>query len=118
MGGGLILFAHGSPDPRWSEPLHGLAGRVRALQPGRVVRIAYLERQTPTLAEVIEELAPAGGPIDVAPVFWAANGHVQRDLPVLLEEARRRHPGLELRLGNVLSQTPGLLDFLARRLAS
>jgi hypothetical protein len=38
---------------------------------------------------------------------------VQRDLPALLARAREAHPGLGLRLLPVLSELPGMLDFLA-----
>jgi sirohydrochlorin cobaltochelatase len=114
MARGLILFAHGSRDPAWGESLHALAREIEAVEPGLRVRCAFLERLAPDLPTVLAELAPGLDRLDVCPVFWAANGHVQRDLPVLLEEARRVHPGVELRLLPVLSELPGMLAFLAR----
>jgi len=39
------------------------------------------------------------------------------DVPPLLAELRRRHPGLQLRLLPVLSELPGMLDFIARAVA-
>jgi sirohydrochlorin cobaltochelatase len=113
---GLILFAHGSSDPAWGRTLQDLAERIAAIDPNSAVRCAFLERQAPDLATILSELAPAVDHIDVCPVFWAANGHVQRDLPVLLAQARRDYPGLSLRLLPVLSELPGLLDFLASTL--
>jgi len=110
---GLILFAHGSSDPAWGRTLHALAERLAALEPALQVRCAFLERQAPALPAVLAELAPQVDHVDVCPVFWAANGHVQRDLPALLEQARQAHPGLALRLLPVLSELPGVLDFLA-----
>ena len=55
--------------------------------------------------------------IDVMPVFWANGGHMANDVPPLLAELRRRHPGLQLRLLPVLSELPGMLDFIARAVA-
>ena len=41
------------------------------------VRIAYLERMAPTLAQALHELAASGHTtIELVPVFWAAGGHV------------------------------------------
>jgi sirohydrochlorin cobaltochelatase len=114
MSRGLILFAHGSRDPAWGESLHALAREIEAADPGLQVRCAFLERLAPDLPTVLAELAPGLTRLDVCPVFWAANGHVQRDLPALLEDARRAHPGVELRLLPVLSELPGMLAFLAR----
>ena len=114
MARGLILFAHGSRDPAWGESLHALAREIQAVEPDLQVRCAFLERLAPDLPTVLAELAPGASRLDVCPVFWAANGHVQRDLPALLDEARAAHPGLELRLLPVLSALPGMLAFLAR----
>jgi sirohydrochlorin cobaltochelatase len=110
---GLILFAHGSSDPAWGRTLQALAERIAAWEPALQVRCAFLERQAPGLSDVLAELAPLVDRLDVCPVFWAANGHVQRDLPALLARAREAHPGLSLRLLPVLSELPGMLDFLA-----
>ena len=114
MSRGLILFAHGSRDPAWGESLHALAREIEAADPGLQVRCAFLERLAPDLPTVLAELVPGLTRLDVCPVFWAANGHVQRDLPALLEDARRAHPGVELRLLPVLSELPGMLAFLAQ----
>ena len=114
MSRGLILFAHGSRDPAWGESLHALAREIEAADPGLQVRCAFLERLAPDLPTVLAQLAPCLTRLDVCPVFWAANGHVQRDLPALLEDARRAHPGVELRLLPVLSELPGMRTFLAQ----
>lgn len=115
---GLILFAHGSSDPAWGRTLYALAERIAVREPALQVRCAFLERQAPGWAEVLAELAPRVDRLDVCPVFWAANGHVQRDLPALLAQARETHPGVDLRLMPVLSDLPGMLDFLALTVAS
>ena len=105
MARGLILFAHGSRDPAWGESLHALAREIEAVAPGLRVRCAFLERLAPDLPTVLAERVCGQRGQFV---------RVQRDLPVLLEEARRVHPGVELRLLPVLSELPGMLAFLAR----
>ena len=111
---GLILFAHGSRDPSWASSLESLSKEVRAIDPQREVRTAFLELQAPDLPTVIDEMAPRHTHLDICPVFWAATGHVRRDVPALLEAARRHHPDLTLRLLPALSDLPGLLGFVAR----
>lgn len=113
---GLILFAHGSRDPAWATTLQALAGEISAIAPDVTVRCAYLELLQPDLPTVIDELADGVRQLDVCPIFWSGNGHVQRDLPRLLAQARERHPRLDLRLRPVLSELPGLLPWLARTL--
>ena len=118
MSRGLIFFAHGSRDPAWATTLQALAGEIGAIAPTVPVRCAYLELLQPDLSTVIDELASQVHQLDICPIFWAGNGHVQRDLPRLLSQAQQRHPQLGLQLRPVLSELPGLLPWLARTLAA
>lgn len=113
-GHAVILFAHGARDARWSMTLVELQKRVQARRPDAHVGIAFLEFQPPTLATEIERAIGGGArSIDVLPVFWANGGHMASDVPPLLADVRRRHPGVEVRLLPVLSELPGMLDFIA-----
>ena len=111
----IVLFAHGSRDPQWAEPMQALQAAVRRhAAEGCTVRVAYLERMAPTLAEVLHELADSGhARIDLVPVFWAAGGHVLQDLPALIDGARRQSPNLVVQVRPTLSGWPGIMDWLA-----
>jgi sirohydrochlorin cobaltochelatase len=114
----VILFAHGARDARWSLTLADLRTRVQARIAGAHVGIAFLEFQPPTLEEAIDAaLATGARAIDVMPVFWASGGHMASDVPPLLAAVGRRHPGVEVRLLPVLSELPGMLDFIADAVA-
>ena len=110
----LILFAHGARDARWSLTLGELARRVAARRPDALVLQAFLEFQPPELSSTLAEAVARGARrIELAPVFWASGGHVAADLPPLLERFRAAHPGVELTVLPVISELPGMLDFLA-----
>ncbi len=114
-GDALILFAHGARDARWSDSLNTLAAAIRA-QAGRAsVSTAFLELQAPTLPEALET-AVAGGArrIHVMPVFWAAAGHVENELPPMVAQFGERYPQVTVHVLPVLSELPGMLDFIAR----
>jgi sirohydrochlorin cobaltochelatase len=98
--------------------LFDLGERIRPLVPDAVVKVAFLEFQSPTLASALAEVVRQGCTrIDVVPVFWASGGHVAGDVLPLLDDLRGRHPHLRLRLLPVLSELPGLLDFVASSVA-
>lgn len=110
----LVLFAHGSRSPEWGRTLEVLAGEIRRRDPSVEVRTAFLELQRPPLEEVVDELVANGQRrIDVFPVFWAAGNHVRVDAPAILQAARERHAGLDIRLLPVISEVPGLAGWLA-----
>ncbi len=110
----IILFAHGARDERWSETLSQLRGRVQRALPNAHVSTAFLEFQSPSLVEVLGNAERAGCTrIDVVPIFWASGGHVANDVPPLIESFRAAHPDVQLRLLPVISELPGLLDFIA-----
>ncbi len=110
----IILFAHGARDARWSDTLTDLQARVQSRAPNAFVKVAFLEFQPPTLGSVLNEAIESGCvSMDIVPVFWASGGHVADDLPPMLAEFRRTHPEIDLQLLPVLSELPGLLDFVA-----
>jgi sirohydrochlorin cobaltochelatase len=117
-GEALILFAHGARDARWAAPLSALAAAIRGHASGASVRSAFLELQTPTLLEALEAAAAEGAQrIHVVPVFWSAAGHVDNELPAIVAEFAARRPQVVVRTLPVLSELPGMLDFIARAVA-
>jgi sirohydrochlorin cobaltochelatase len=115
----VILFAHGSRNPRWAEPLEALAQIVRAHLPEAEVRLAYLELMSPDLPAAIDAAVVSGvTTVQVEPVFWATGGHVERDLGALVAAARATHPTLAIAVGSALGQAPSVLAAMAAEIAA
>ena len=116
---GLILFAHGARDPEWAEPFRDISKRIAATRDDLAVRLAFLEFQTPTLADVIADLAASGHTsIHIAPLFMAQGGHLKNDVPKLLAEVRSRHPGLKLELLPAIGDIADLRQAIAEWVAN
>jgi sirohydrochlorin cobaltochelatase len=113
----LVLFAHGSRDPRWRAPFERLAADLAAeLGPDRV-RLAYMEFVGPTLADVAADAAREGVIcLRVLPLFLAAGAHVATDIPEQSGAARRAHPGLRIEVLDPIGEHPRFVA-LARELA-
>ena len=111
---GLILFAHGARDARWGQTLRALRETVAARRPKSRVELAFLEFQAPTLTDALADAVTAGCMrIDIAPVFWASGGHIVNDLPPMLDAFRRSAPQVQVNVLPVLSELPGMVDFIA-----
>jgi sirohydrochlorin cobaltochelatase len=111
---GLILFAHGSRDPRWAQPFEAVAQRVRLLQPQRPVALAFLELMQPSLQGAVDALASQGvREITVLPLFLGTGGHVRQDLPRLINEIAQARPGLTMYLQPPVGEADSVLQAMA-----
>ncbi|VVE06020.1 sirohydrochlorin chelatase [Pandoraea anhela] len=116
---GVVLFAHGSRDPRWAEPFERLRDKLVALRPDADVRLAFLELMTPSLADAVDALAAQGSAdITVVPVFLGQGGHIRRDLPVLVDACRNTHADVTLRVSAAIGEDDAVLQALATYCAS
>lgn len=114
MKAGLILFGHGSREARWAEPFERLAARIRARAPAALVRLAFLEQMAPDLQAAASDLISAGATsIAVVPVFVGQGGHVRRDLPLLVEALRERHPTVAFRCVAAVGEDDAVIEALA-----
>ncbi len=112
---GILLFAHGARDPAWARPFEAVATalRARAAQPDHV-GLAFLEFMQPSLVDAGSALVAAGcTQVVVVPLFLGAGGHVRKDLPVLMDQLRERHP----QVGWALSPAVGESELLVRAMA-
>lgn len=114
----LLVIAHGSRDPRHAATVHALTRRVRALRPGLRVETAFLDFDTPTVAQVTSDLYRSGVREVVAlPLLLTRAFHAKSDVPAVLAEATSRLPDLSVRIADVLGPSPLLVGALERRLA-
>ena len=110
----IILFAHGSRDPLWRVPLEAVAARIAAQAPARPVVCAYLELCAPSLADAARQLAAQGAvQITVVPMFLGTGKHAREDLPVLVDELRAAHPGVQFHVQTAIGEDPRMTALMA-----
>jgi sirohydrochlorin cobaltochelatase len=112
---GIVLFGHGARDPRWAEPFTRLAARLAAARgDAGPVSLAFLELMTPDLPSAVADMVARGcARITVVPVFFGQGGHVRRDLPVVIDQCRAAHPGVEIVCATAVGEDEGVLEAVA-----
>jgi sirohydrochlorin cobaltochelatase len=111
---GIVLFAHGSRDPEWGEPVQRLAGIVAKRDADASVITAFLEHLSPPLEQAIATLAARGvDDVTVVPVFIAQGGHLKQDLPRIVAAIRETHPELSIRLAPAMGESSAVLEAMA-----
>jgi precorrin-8X/cobalt-precorrin-8 methylmutase len=83
---GLILIGHGSKLPHNQENLEKLAEILRERSAFRLVEIAFMIRNTPTISDAIDILAKKKvSKIVLVPVFLAPGVHTTQEIPEMIE---------------------------------
>lgn len=96
--------------------LRGLARDLSTVFPGRVIEAGYLEAASPDIQAGIDRCVARGARrIVLVPYFLYLGGHVKSDLPKSAARARRRHPGLLVRIAAHLGRDRRLLEVVADR---
>lgn len=111
----IVFLAHGSRDPLWRRPTEAIAERARQIDPGCLVRCAYLEMTEPDLANCVAELAELGvGAITVVPLFLGVGKHAREDIPRMADAVRTTYPAITFTLRPAIGEDVLVVDLIAR----
>lgn len=111
----LILFAHGSRDPKWAEPFKAIQSLIRAQAPDVPVELAFLELMQPGIQECLTLLAKEDVKrISVVPVFLAAGRHLREDLPALIAPIQQQFPDLVINVSAPIGDLPEFQAAIAK----
>ena len=111
----LILFAHGSRDPKWAEPFQSIQALIRAQAPNIPVELAFLELMQPGIQECLSALAKQGVKrVSVVPIFLAAGRHLREDLPALIAPIQSQFPDLEIIMTAPIGDIPEFQTAIAK----
>ena len=105
----MVLTAHGSADPRSAATTHTVADQIRRLRSGLDVRVAFCEKSTPNLRDVLTGL---DGPAVMTPLLLASAYHARVDIPAIIADA-----GVDVLQAETLGEDPRLVRLLAHRLS-
>lgn len=103
------MTAHGSADPRSAVVTHAVADQIRLQRPGLDVRVAFCEKNSPNLRDVVHALS---GPAVVTPLLLASAYHARVDIPAMISDA-----GADVLQAETLGEDARLVTVLRERLA-
>ena len=114
---GILLMGHGSRIAAANGALDQIANMVKAQTGAEIVEVAFRELHQPGIQAGIDAcVAKGAGRILLYPYFLFAGAHVLEDLPDEIEQAKKRHAGLEMVLGRPLGVHPKLAEVVCERL--
>lgn len=108
----LVLTAHGSADPRSAANARAVAVRLRRIRPGLDVQVAFCEKNSPSLVDVLPRLS---GPAVVTPLLLANAYHARVDIPRQIAECGAAERGIDVLQADVLGEDDRLVSVLRQR---
>ena len=117
---GLILIGHGSKLPHNRENIEKLAETLRKRSKFKIIDIAFMIRDTPSIAEAVDALAKRGVlKIVLVPAFLASGVHTTQDIPELIgmkgKESQLKERGIELFYGEPLGSDERIAEILEEK---
>ncbi len=113
---GIVLVAHGSPEPSANRELFQIAEFVREDGQYPIVQAAFLELAEPDIPTGIDLCIEQGAErVIVVPYFLLTGSHVQQDLPKWVGDAARKHPDIPIRVAESLGYHPILNEIVLER---
>lgn len=99
----ILLMAHGSRVAEANDAVHEIARMVKNFADYEIVEVSFRENHSPNIQQGIDACVAQGAQrILLVPYFLYMGAHVQEDLPKEMEQARQRHPGVEMAMGRHL----------------
>jgi sirohydrochlorin ferrochelatase len=113
----ILLMAHGSRIPEANSAVNEVAAMVKEMAGFDVVEVSFRENHSPNIQNGIDACVVQGaGRILLVPYFLYMGAHVLEDLPAEIEEAKLRHPGIEMAMGKPLGIHRKLAEIVAERI--
>ena len=101
----LVLFVHGSRDPRWCAPFERLVASLNQEGDEKRVHLAYQQFIPPTLLEVAAEARQQGIlRLRLLPLFMSAGQALERDIETQVTGVQERFPEMQIEVLPNLSE--------------
>ena len=114
----ILLMAHGSRIPEANDAAREIAARVQKMTEFEIVEVSFREQHLPNIQQGVDSCVARGARrILLVPYFLYMGAHVLEDLPEELEQARARHPEVEMVLGKHLGVHNKLAEIVVERIA-
>ncbi|MBT1071169.1 sirohydrochlorin chelatase [Pelotalea chapellei] len=113
----ILMMAHGSRVANANDAAREVARMVQEITGIEIIEVSFRELHEPNIQQGIDACVARGVQrILLMPYFLFMGAHVQHDLPEEITEARKRHPGLIMEMGEHLGAHRKLAEIEAERI--
>ena len=107
----ILIISHGSHSKKTKQEVITLVKNLRQRTRIPVIEYAFLEIESPSIPEGIEECVKKGAQeIFVTLNFLNSGKHVDEDIPRIVAEAQKKYPSVKLKITPPVGQHPKIPD--------
>lgn len=106
----IVVIGHGSRQGEANRQFEGLVRAYSEMAPQYRVRHGYIELAKPFMGDAIQAAAEEADEVVVAPLLLFRSGHAKNDLPLTVQECRRRFPEKSIVMADVLGVHPEMVQ--------
>jgi sirohydrochlorin ferrochelatase len=93
----VIILGHGSRSSDADKAIRKVVDEVRSSGRHAIVEHAFLQYVPPSPGDVLQRcIGQKADRVVIVPFFLQAGAHVTRDIPELVDAARKQHPAVEI----------------------
>ncbi|MHA6531517.1 sirohydrochlorin chelatase [Paenibacillus sp. BAC0078] len=113
----VLLVGHGSRVEEGNDELREFTRMLAARRPELAFETCFIELSAPSISEGIDRCVQGGAAtIYVVPIILFAAGHSKLDIPMALDEAKLKYPGVEFVYGRPVGVQERAVDILLDRI--
>ncbi|MBW4085457.1 precorrin-3B C(17)-methyltransferase [Paenibacillus sp. S150] len=114
----VLLVGHGSRVEAGNEELRDFTRLLAARMPELTIETCFIELSAPSISEGIDKCVQEGaGTVYVVPIILFAAGHSKLDIPMALDQAKLKYPGVEFVYGRPIGVQERAVEILLDRIA-
>ncbi|MFF2912337.1 CbiX/SirB N-terminal domain-containing protein [Paenibacillus sp. NPDC057934] len=114
----VLLVGHGSRVAEGNDELRAFADLLARRRPELKFETCFIELAGPSIAEGIENCVQGGATtINVVPIILFAAGHSKLDIPLAIDQAKARYPGVEFIYGRPIGVQDKAVEILLDRIS-
>jgi len=109
----VIILSHGSKIGGAEDAVRQVCAEVKKRGGYEIVECAYLQYSEPALHDVIEHCVRREAmKITIVPFFMQRGTHVAADIPAVVENAKRRHPRVDIKIADHAGSHPLMTEIV------
>ncbi|MFT7538788.1 MAG: sirohydrochlorin cobaltochelatase, partial [Lysobacterales bacterium] len=106
----ILLISHGSRSKKTVEQVNETLNRLKLNGEEAIYKYAFLELESPSISEGIEECILAGATeIVILLNFLNAGMHVDKDIPSIVLESQSKYPNIPMKITPPVGQHPNMI---------